>query len=320
MNALETNTHQHSKDTSASAESEFSGNAGKSMMPPAFSLVASTMSPASTGISVTFGAVRAANTPAGMTDRIPPRVPTPVTVEVEGWSSEMGEIEVTIENAGGPQGAASIDGRPSVQIGAGGTLQVLGSQQTAPGAGGQLFLVARHQGVVVGTGKPFSVAAIPQNWSCKYAGPLTDNERGFKENTDVESDSGVKEDLDQVLVKEKVERQEGTGVLEQVETETAKGFFSPLEGIDDKHGLKVYSAQGEGTMRTQQVFVFRDLRTGSGEHSIENSGFQIARDIILKAPASGKYWLTTEKYGHSGSAEGHSSNAGFANISLSQWV
>ncbi|MFN8393846.1 MAG: hypothetical protein U0176_04145 [Bacteroidia bacterium] len=203
MNALETNTRQQSKDAPSPGEPEFAGALGKTMTPPAFSLAASPLSPPASGLSVAFGPVMAANTPFGMTDRIPPRVVTPVSVEVDGWSSEMGEIEITVENTGGPQGAALVNGKPNANLGGSGTLDILGTQQTAPGAGGKLYLVAKLNGVVVGMGKPFCVAAIPQNWSCNYAGPLTGAERGFWETTDVESDSGVKGDLSQVKVKEK---------------------------------------------------------------------------------------------------------------------
>ncbi|MFN8393847.1 MAG: hypothetical protein U0176_04150 [Bacteroidia bacterium] len=105
-----------------------------------------------------------------------------------------------------------------------------------------------------------------------------------------------------------------------METATAKNYFSAIDAMQDKHGLRVHSAQGEGRSVNQQVFVFKDLRTGSQDLPVARSGFQITREISLKAPASRKYWITTAKTGQAGSAEGYSSDAGTANISESQWV
>jgi hypothetical protein len=56
---------------------------------------------AATGLNVTVATdIRAASTPTGLPNRIPPRVDTPVSVGITGWSIPMLDVTISVDSNG----------------------------------------------------------------------------------------------------------------------------------------------------------------------------------------------------------------------------
>lgn len=271
------------------------------------------------GPAVTFATVNSTTSPAGMPNRIPPRVTTNVAMTVTGWHPPMNFITVEVESASPDNGELTIGGGATQQVTGSSILNLVGTTQTKPGHAGNLRLVAKLGSTVLGRSNTFSVSAIPQNWSISRNGPITGSSRGVRVNNAWESDSGNLADLDEAERSEKVEYA-GTGIFAAVTSGNNSGYKpannSPLV---DSHGIGTAALTGIGTLEAKQAFVLKDKRTGATDIPAKNSGFLITRDVTRDA-ASGNLSITTTKAGAGVTSRGFTVTAGSGTVSETQAV
>jgi hypothetical protein len=140
-------------------------------------------------LTVAITHVNANTSPAGMPDRIPPRVDTIVGVGIVGWRIPMAPVTLSIDGAGGGNSNATIDGAATVDLTNTAAVRLRGTAQTSVGNAGNLRLVAEQGGTRLATSNAFSVSAIPQNFSITFNSLITGARRGIRVNNHWESDS-----------------------------------------------------------------------------------------------------------------------------------
>lgn len=273
--------------------------------------------PPPTPLTVAFTRVQADTSPAGMPDRIPPRVDTVVGVGVVGWHPPLLPVTLRVDGAGGGNGEATINGAATVDVTASTAVNLRGTTQTTPGNAGNLHLVAEQGGARLATSNAFSVSAIPQNFSITFNSLVTGARRGIRVNNHWESDSGVVADLDQAERSEQVEYGAGTGIFAGV-TGVNSGYL-PAHNPPrvDRHSIAAAALTGAGTLTANQTFIFRDHRTGAADIPVRNSGFLIERRAT---PFLGVVLFTTSKSGAAVTANGFASAAGAGAVSRTQIV
>jgi outer membrane protein OmpA-like peptidoglycan-associated protein len=286
--------------------------------------------PPPTPLTVAFTHIQALTSPAGMPDRIPPRVDTIVGVGIAGFLFPMLPITLSIEGAGGGNGTATIDGAATVDLTASAAVRLRGVDQTDVGKAGNLKLVADQGGTRLAASNNFSVSTIPQNhtiaFNCLIPDPgcpssvLPGDVRGFKVTHTWESDSNVTSDLDKTDISEEVEVESSGGSL------TGSGITSGYLGegtlsLVDEHGTPAMSSTGFRV--TKQTQKFKDNRTGAVDIPVTNSGYRIGR-FILPKPGTGflgffqDFEITTSKFGFATTANGVSSGAGSGSVTRTQ--
>jgi hypothetical protein len=272
--------------------------------------------------TVTFGAVRADPSPAGTKDRIAPGRGAAVTVAVAGGSGATPPLELSVAGSGDANGTATFSGAPTTQITGSGTVIVTGGSQTAPGNGGNLVLTARQGGAtgsVVGVSAGFSVSAFPQNWSDAFAGVIRSDRLGVAVQDGWESDgTGGVAELDQTQIREVLQYGDATGCFAEF---THGNPSPPLAGnvfTKDQHTVPISVLTGPGVLVVNQLSVVTDLRSGSNDFAVTNSGFQITRTVD-DTDREGLE-LEVKKEGASVTAEGFTSAAGSASIDRSEPV
>lgn len=261
--------------------------------------------------------VRAPSSPAGMADRIPPRVNTAVHVAVGGLKSGDAPVELSIEGGGSGNGTATIDGGATKSISAGADVNLQGVAQTDPGKGGSLKLVAKQGGSQVAASGGFSVSAIPQNYSDTFVSLVTGPKRGFVVQDGWESDSGVFGDLDQTEIAEQVEATSATGCFSGV-SKSNSGYLAGNKLSKDTHGTPASICTKPGNRVATQTCMFKDKRAGSADIPMTNSGYSLVRDV--RAKGSGGFEIQTTKNGAAVTANGVASGAGAGSIDKTQDV
>jgi hypothetical protein len=272
------------------------------------------------GVTATVPAnVRAANTPAAMTDRIPPRVDTPVAVTVGGNTKVGGMVTLSIGGASAANGRATINGSATASVAAGGTVQIRGTTQTTPGNGGNLRLQAHSGGRLLGQSAGFSVAAIPQDYTDTFLNDVADPaKRGIVVQDGWVSDSGTLADLDQVQIAEVVETTAATGCYSGVGVNTSP-YLPGASFTADTHSSAVSTIQaGPGTRVADQACKFKDARTGANDIPMRNSGFRLTR--VVTVPSPGHFQLDISKVGAAVSPSGVTTGAGVCNVSKTYTV
>src|SRR5262249_45655900 len=156
---------------------------------------------------------RAGTTPAGVPDRIPPRVDTPLQVMIEPdltGSSQF--VTLKTANVGAGNGDFTIDGNATSRIEQTRNVNFQGVVQTSPGSVGNLKCVAQVRGQDGAQSPGFSVAAMPIGLKEMFNTALDipdpdplQAKYGIETAIIVDSDSGVPDDLDFVDWKEFVE-------------------------------------------------------------------------------------------------------------------
>ncbi|PXX98169.1 eCIS core domain-containing protein [Halomonas sp. LBP4] len=266
-------------------------------------------------LSVAFTNVDADTSPAGMPDRIPPRVDTIVGVGVVGFTPPMAPITISVDGSGGGNGDLTIDGAATASVTSSTALRLRGTTQTDVGNGGNLSLVAEQGGTRLATSNSFSVSSIPQNWSISFRSLVTGPRRGFVVNDRWESDSGVVADLDETEISEIVDPALTSGSLAGVGI-TVSGFLPGDSFTTDEHSSSA-ATTATGTAVLNQVSIFNDDRTGATDIPLTNGGYQITH-IILGLPATSI--VTTAKNGASVTAGGFTSNAGAGSVIRTQTI
>ena len=255
--------------------------------------------------------VRNSDTPAAMTaDRIPPRTKTtlPVMVTPDLGASGL-TVSVTAAGQSADNGQLTINGAATASLTKTTDIDLVGTTQTAATAGagggnaGNLTLVAQVRGQNTVRSGGFSVAAIPQNFSDTFLALINDGTNvGIKVKDTWESDSGVLADLDQAMLSEQVQGTIPGGTSGYLPA----NMFSTDSHTISSAAVKAGPAQ---TFTFMQVNIFRDLRTGSTNIPMTNSGYIITQRIF-KDPANMKFTLETIKKGADTTANGFSSKAG----------
>lgn len=286
--------------------------------PPAAPPAPAAPAPAATPLTVTISThLQGASSPAGMADRIPPRVDTPVTVGISGWRLPMRDVTLSIDGAGGGNGSATIDGAATKDLSADATVQLRGVDQTDVGKAGSLRLVASLGGSRLASSGGFSVSAIPENYTDTFLSLLTGANRGFVVQDGWSSDSGVFADLDQTEISEEVQYAAGTGCFAGVGKNNS-GYLPGNILTPDTHSTPVALLTSPGSIIANQTCKFKDNRSGSVDIPMKNSGFKVGR-FCMDMPVIGRQ-LSTVKLGASTTANGIASNAGTCSVSKMQAV
>lgn len=265
--------------------------------------------PLSMGPTATVPAhIRGTSSPAGMPDRIPPRVDTPVDVTISGLAIPMRDVTLSIDGAGGGNGTATINGAATADLGASATVNLRGVDQTTPGKAGNLVLVASHGATRLAASAGFSVSAIPQDWSVTLNSAVTGPERGIDVNNDWQSDSGQVADLDKAMRSEQVQYGVGTGCFAGVTGQNSGYRAANSPPLVDHHAAPIGLLTGVGAINAEQTFIFKDDRTGAVNIPARNSGYRLSR--VVTAPTPGTLSITTTKTGTATTANGFASAAG----------
>jgi hypothetical protein len=269
--------------------------------------------------------VRNAAQPAGTPDRIPPRVDTPVDVQVSNWSPPMLGVTLSIEGSGAGNGTATINGAATADVAADTTVQLRGVTQTDPGKARNLRLAARQGPSTLARSDPFSVAAWPVtvgfNFSAILSPGLVAGQKAWGASYDLTftSDSAVNGDCDKTKISENVVVNSGTGVF--AATPTQSNFLTTTLAQRDHHAALAANATG-----MKDAMDSAGLAATKGEFhqffrfSCERSGIAEDRAAGPKVPTSGF------KITHAASGTGfklllydsrvyfiHAQKAGFAN-------
>jgi hypothetical protein len=284
-------------------------------------------------------AIYNADTPAQMISggfyRIPPRVATPIPVSVTPDLSGSGQSVTLLTNMpSADSGSALVDGQNTENLTRSTTVNLQGGTQTTPGHAAELSLLLDVNGRETIQSLGFSVAAIPQNYTETFAGPVTQANfgdgngsvpaRGLIVSDGWSSDSGVLADLDQAQLSEVVQNLPGAGAFLAPANDHVSSYLPAAQFTSDTHANSVAGlsaaviAHGQsGTLQTLQTNQFRDARTGATDIPMTNSGYTLARTLYT---VHGVVYLMTTKVGASTTADGISSAAGAGSASVTQVV
>ena len=186
------------------------------------------------GPKAAIAPVRAPSTPGPMPDRIPPKIDVPVDVTLPGGAATPTTVKAVPTQAGGAEpGEVLIDGKPSADLTASGTVTVKGTAQTFSRFVNQLSLVAVQGGKEIARSAPFAVAALPvgvdttKNSDSGRGSPL----RGMIVDFTVRSDSGDRADLDKVQAKEVLQNRLNTGCFATFDAQKVLDTNAPGYGL-----------------------------------------------------------------------------------------
>jgi hypothetical protein len=258
--------------------------------------------------------IRGWQSPYGTPDRIPPRTPTAVDVGVEGWSTPMLSITLTIEGAGGGNGTVTIDGGATAEVSTSTTVELRGQDQTAVGQAEGLRLAAYQGPTRLSASEPFSVAAWPIGARFLFVGIMSPEIIegipiwGAKYALEPISDSGALIDCNETQITENVLVHSESGVW--VGALHRQSDFLPTRVQMDRHGIghqtaaemiKFIKAAGVAESSTvyHQFYRFACARSGipadrNGGPKVPNSGFRINH---ATSKADGKYFIHAQKEG-----------------------
>ena len=279
---------------------------------------------------VTIPAIKNEDTPAGMPDRIPPRMKTKITITVTPDLGTSGKkIHLVIQGNNATNGDLQIDGHSSEDITKTKDIQLKGTRQTAQtgaikncGAGaqigqnaGNLKIVGQVHGTNAVFSSGFSVAAIPQGWNTVYLQDETNATDprvpgrlyGMIVQETWSSDSGDTTDLDQVCFKESVGTLAGANgsltVIGNNTTVVNNTYSGPMVStvlvqkvVQDIHDLSNTLFTGVGRSIQEQTHLLKDLRTGAVDVSIPQSGYTITKELAVSRRAN-RLNLTVTKTG-----------------------
>jgi hypothetical protein len=270
--------------------------------------------------------IRNADTPTAMVDRIPPRVDTPIPIQVTPSLSGSGlSVTLVVLNQDENHGSITLDGLDRDIVTSSRTVNFRGVGQTAPtegfsaGNAGQLKLVVQVRGTDTVQSNGFSVVAIPENWTDVFLSKDKGKRRGFKVQDGWSSDSGDPLDLDAVDISEEIETAAATGVFARRGRRIlTSGYLSATIPSSDDHSVPLsWVRKPGGTLTLNQTSVFRDRRTGSVGIPVTNSGYLIMH-TAFRDPRTGRMEITTTKQGDAVTADGFFSSAGAGFITLTQ--
>jgi len=256
--------------------------------------------------------VRAA-LPESMADRIPPHRPGQAPIGIADLPKGATPIEVSVEGSGGGNGTVTVDGAATATLTESKNVTLEGDAQTEHDKGGKLRLVAKQGAVTLAQSEAFSVSSVPQNFddNLAFSPFLTGSERGIRVQDDWSSDSGSDSGplsaLSQTSITEVVERGAATGCFARMVFQNSGPKPGDIKSIDE-HSSTVADLTSPGEITAKQASVFTDLRTGSSNVPMSNSGYIITRKNV--PTNNGKYKITTSKQGADVTANGITTHAG----------
>jgi hypothetical protein len=232
---------------------------------------------AAAGARIAFATINAKTTPAGMASRIPPRIDYDVAVTLAG----PGPAEIFVDGASAANGRATVNGGSTAMLRASGWIRLRGIDQTAPGSAGRLRVVAKVGSTRIGASNRFTICAIPTRIRIVQGGTVRYSRRGVVATTYNDSDSGRIGDLDKVEISEKVHYFPGTGCFEDVISGDNSYYLAAnlWPHAYDEHSTPVAIMDIPGTFVADQLFVFRDGRSGVSDVAVARSGFRIRRAV-----------------------------------------
>jgi outer membrane protein OmpA-like peptidoglycan-associated protein len=264
---------------------------------------------------VTFGRIRAANTPSAMGDRIPDTGSTLVGVVVLGLRPSHGPLEIRGVGISPINGDFQINGGPATTITGSTLLDIAGMRQTSSAAGAfNLHLEAVLGGVRIALSEPFAVSDIMENMRTRKEGEVVDA-------TGATLEVRMSWDSDGLLGLPSLSEMEyGENLEILLEDGGMRGLGLGRHGFlamasqeqIDRHGTPVRFMQTEGRQELLQVHTLVDYRTGStGENiTVTNSGFGINRVVEPDPTRNGCLRFVVTKFGRSGTADRFTSGAG----------
>jgi len=276
-----------------------------------------------------FGRVRGAYTSNRHRDRIPPRVMTPVELDVTGLDPARGAVTVAVIGDAGANGSVTIDGGPRAEVHGPERLEIVGLTQGMRRDAAGLRLVAYQGTGLLGMSDPFSVSAVPHSMDMTLERVVrprtTDSEWGVIVRHRWQSDSGVLADLDRIRWREELQNVTATG----------RFFFIGWVGVeqgadvrgDDAGVIDTITVEGQreidGRIVTHQVMKYRDLRNdGDAWTPIRGSGYRmehVQRSAFLLGTGM-LHELTAGKTGQALNVHGLDSSAGGGQIVETQLV
>ena len=281
-------------------------------------------------VTATFPShIRAPSTPAGMPDRIPPRVDTNVNVTIDGWRIPMRPVVLSVDGTGGGNGTATINGGATVDLTGSTNVRLQGGTQTGVGNAGNLRLVASQSGATLARSGGFSVSAIPQNFSITFNSELTGARRGIIVNNHWESDSGNVADLNEAQRSEQVQYGASSGILAGYSGLNSGFLPAHSPPTTDRHSTGVATWLRKpsitigviGRAVAEQVFIFNDRRTGATNIPVTRSGYRLTREVgqlSLLGQYVRDFGIT--KAGTATTANGYHSAAGAGSVTRIQRV
>ncbi len=296
-----------------------------------------------TVVDVSIPKIRNTDTPAGVPDRIPPYVNTPITVTVNPNLGASGQV-VTLANlntSGFPNGDFTIDGNKSEDLTASTTVNLQGTLQTTPtpppggGNAGKLNLAILLGGQNAGQSSGFSIAAIPismttsnpqkaVNVMLNGQGPLTGMTVDFVFNSDsgpsIYNNNNSNNDLTICEWVEQVQIVSSSGSL-KIGVEPGLMLQNCIGSTTDHHftpSQLLGPGASPGASTTNQVYIFSSLRLGVTNIPVPNSGYQIIRN--LDQASDGTWHITVSKVGAMVTANGFTSAAGLTSGTLMKTV
>jgi hypothetical protein len=263
--------------------------------------------------------IRNKDTPQEMKpDRIPPRQPTVIPVEVTPDLTGSGQsVTLVVKNQSADNGLVSLnDHNLNLVILKSGDVALKGTSQTKETAdytarnAGKLELVVQVRGKDTVESKGFSVAAIPLNMRETLTQGITSGRgRGIYVQDTFDSDSGNIHDLTDVQYKEQVETKEQDGVFKGQRTRST-GYGDAVPGTTDAHVRDISFLQYPGGKWVlEQTHEFRDRRTGAQDIPMANSGFTLQYIVYGHAHLNPWYLLVVEEP-QAGTANNITSGAG----------
>jgi hypothetical protein len=266
--------------------------------------------------------IKASDTPAGMPDRIPPRINTGVYVNVVPDLTGSGEsVTLAVLGQSSTHGVVTINGQSTPQIiTSAGTVNLSspnGTTQTVPGNAGQLTFTVVAHGVNAVQSYGFSVAAMPIKFSESFASDVTGNgQLGLSAKVVWDSDSGVIGDLNDVQFLEQIITDPGTGIFNPPGNvhQQPKPFAANTGVGYDQHSVDsiAITLNAGGTRTIRQVYTYSDARTGGTFYALPNSGYLITHTVYQDI-LSHKWRLKTTKVGNLETVNNFTSIAGQVN-------
>jgi hypothetical protein len=265
--------------------------------------------------------INSTTTPVEMNEkRIPPTITYNTEVSVSGLDKDQLPVVFKIEGFGHGHGKALLNNKKSFETTESGSykLSIWPESQTRHGKSDGLKLVAYQGDVKLAASNPFSIASIPQNWSDKHfcdGNPDDPLFIGFSVIDSVESDSGYLFDLNKVDVSEKVETTYHDLYFKKIKNKNSDYYPATLK-TKDSHGFSAQTADlFTGTLKQEQLHVFKDARTGVKDIPVPNSGFKIEMTITPDITPKSNWRIDIKKYGADAKAKGFESKAGNGIIS-----
>lgn len=256
---------------------------------------------------VQFPHIRAKDTPGGMPDRIPPRVNTEITLNLNKPIPTCQTVALSVQG-GSNDGSILINGGSSYTLPTDTAplpVTLTGQSMTAIGDGAHLRLIATDetdpsQPLVIARSKPFAVSAIPIKYMDRFKSlDTTPGELGIVVADSWRSDSGQIADLSGIQMAEVVQHVDGnngnTSGLLPGTVFTKDTHSTPLADIPSSPGVFDIADQTVGFIDERATTATPASFTAADFFPMRKSGYTIVRSV--GQDTSGNLTFTISKTG-----------------------